>query len=352
MACALLATTGCTSLAERIAIPRSNAVLSDEQADMFRDVGITRDATAVSPGVTLSWWRVPPASRDVEYTFERTRGGASFSMAVPNIGDDAAPLPARGTVVYLHGWNMDATTMLLWALVLADHGYRGVAVDLRGHGASTDAPLGFGSREAGDIARLLERLDTATLTPPVYLFGVSYGAATALLAEPSVRDRVAGIIAIAPYANAADGIRGAVAGMLDDRGTGIGSRLRHALMRLRHGGEDIDRAIAEAAALLDLDLSGIDVVDVVARTRTCTLLLHGAKDDLVPVDASRRLAAASRLVRYREFSDETHVSLPMRIDLLGDPIVTWLDAVAAGDCPALGGTGRARPTHRPAAPAR
>lgn len=247
VAFALLAAIGCTSLSERIAIPRSNAELSDEQAEMFREVGITREATAVSPGVTLSWWRIPPAGRGIDYTFERTRGGASFSMTVPDIGRDAAPLPVRGTVVYLHGWNMDATTMLLWGLVLADHGYRGIAVDLRGHGASTDAPVGFGSREAGDIARFLERLDNATLSPPVYLFGVSYGAATALLAEPSVRDRVAGIVAIAPYANAADGIRGAVAGILDHRGSGIGSRLRHALIRLRYGGEDIDRAIEEAA---------------------------------------------------------------------------------------------------------
>lgn len=336
IAIALLAATGCTSLAERIAVPQASRALSEEQEELLRHGGLTRHESPVAPDVTLSWWLVPPADRGIEFDFERTAGGGDFSMQVAHPGSDAQALPAHGTVLYLHGWNMDATTMLLWGLVLADHGYRGIAVDLRGHGASSDAPVGYGSREAEDVARLLDRLDADVLTPPVYLFGVSYGAATALLSEEAVRDRIAGIVAMAPYANAADGIRGAVGEILDNRGSSLRSRLLYATMRLRYGDEgDIDRAIVEAAARLGLDLAAIDVVAAVADSTTCTLLLHGAKDGLVPVDASRRLAAASPLVRYLELEDETHLSLPMRIDVLGDPVAGWLDAVAAGGCPAL-----------------
>ena len=40
-------------------------------------------------------------------------------------------------------------------------------------------------------------------------------------------------------------------------------------------------------------------------------------------------------MRYIQLPDETHLSLPMRMDWLADPIVAWLDDAAAGRCNAL-----------------
>src|SRR3546814_16045817 len=100
-------------------------------------------------------------------------------------------------LVFLHGWGLDASRMLAWELGLSGLGYRGIMVDLRNHGRSSRAPAGFGARESRDIAALVEQLQVdGRLPPPVYLFGVSYGAATPLFADPLLRDRIAGIVAM------------------------------------------------------------------------------------------------------------------------------------------------------------
>jgi pimeloyl-ACP methyl ester carboxylesterase len=95
----------------------------------------------------------------------------------------------------------------------------------------------------------------------------------------------------------------------------------------------VDRAIAGAGHRLGLDLAAIDTAAPLAASRTCTLLLHGGRDQLVPVATARRLAAAAPAARYVELPDENHVTLPLRIDLLAAPLDAWMAAVGAGDCP-------------------
>src|SRR3546814_5322154 len=116
------------------------------------------------------------------------------------------------------------------------------------HGRSSRAPAGFGARESRDIAALVEQLQVdGRLPPPVYLFGVSYGAATALFAEPLLRERIAGIVAMESYANAGDGVRGVIARMQARRGDdGMRASLMRAYARWRHDARDIERGIAEA----------------------------------------------------------------------------------------------------------
>src|SRR3546814_12424166 len=92
--------------------------------------------------------------------------------------------------------------MLPWALALSELGYQGITVDLRNHGRSSRAPAGFGARESRDIPAPVEQLQAdGRLPPPVYLFGVPYGAATALFAQPLLRESIAGIVARESYAN-------------------------------------------------------------------------------------------------------------------------------------------------------
>src|SRR3546814_3744139 len=111
--------------------------------------------------------------------------------------------------------------MLPWALALSELCYQGITVELRNHGRSSRAPAGFGARESRDIAALVEQLQAdGRLPPPVYLFVLSYGAATALFAEPLLRERIAGIVAMESYANAGDGVRG----VIDRKSTRLNSR--------------------------------------------------------------------------------------------------------------------------------
>src|SRR3546814_1030074 len=111
------------------------------------------------------------------YTISRGDSRMKFKC---KLGEKRQPVPPEGSVVFLHGWGLDASSMLPWALALSELGYRGIMVDLRNHGRSSRAPAGFGARESRDIAALVEQLQVdGRLPPPVYLFGVSYGAATA-----------------------------------------------------------------------------------------------------------------------------------------------------------------------------
>lgn len=323
---------GCTSLGERIAQPHSTGLLdADLLAQMESTAGVESWRFRTPGGATLAYQVVAPATRDLTYTISRGDGSMTFAT---RFGEESRTLQTVGTVVFLHGWGLDASSMLPWALALSELGYRGVAVDLRNHGHSSRAPAGFGTREAGDIAALVEHLQAGRGLPsPVYLFGVSYGGATALFAEPLLRERIAGIVVMETYANAGDAVRGVIARMQAGRDDdGMRARLMRAYTRWRYDAQDIGRGVREAGQRLDLDLDAIDVRAVLATTATCTLLLHGADDRYVPVDAARSLVDASAFVHYRELPDENHVSLPLRIDWLARPLDAWLREAADGEC--------------------
>jgi pimeloyl-ACP methyl ester carboxylesterase len=243
----------------------------------------------------------------------------------------AEPVKSRGTVLLLHGWGMDATSMLPWAAALADRGWEGWLVDLRGHGGSSDAPAGYGTREAADVAALVAALERdGRLEPPVTLLGVSYGATTALFSEPALRGRVRAIVALAPFSNAGQAVRELVAGSLDDTGGSLHARALRRVARWRYDDPDrIDAAIAMASRTLGLEIDAVDLLPVVAGTDTCTLLLHGGNDDLVPIAHSRRIAAGADVVQLIELASEDHISLPLRVDWLAAPVADWLDAAVA-----------------------
>jgi pimeloyl-ACP methyl ester carboxylesterase len=329
------AASGCASLADRIVEPRSTKMLAASNQHQFeRTLGVARATFRTPEGVTLVYRTIPVAARSMSYVYARNPGRYAFHFSADmDAGKQAPTPPLRGTVVYLHGWEMDGSSMLGWALALADRGYAGIAVDLRNYGDSSRAPAGFGPREATDIVALLEALRArGALHEPVYLFGVSYGAATALFAEPRLRGHLAGIVAMEPYANAADAIRTLVPGMLDMPSHGIGARMFSRWARHHYTPAATERAIVEADRRLDLDLATIDLHASLARSMTCTLLLHGTRDRLIPVAASRGLAAAAPQVRYTELPLENHMTLPLRVDWLAQPIAAWLGDSAAGHC--------------------
>jgi pimeloyl-ACP methyl ester carboxylesterase len=334
----VLAVSGCASLADRIVAPHSEALLSTRDGRQFeRTLGVTHASWRTPQGVTLAYRIIPVAARGMSYDYARNARGYSFHFAGSLVehAHDAQPAP-RGTVVYLPGWEMDGSSMLGWAFALADRGYTGIAVDLRNYGASSRAPAGFGPREATDIVALLDALRArGELHEPVYLFGVSYGAATALFAESGLRGHVAGIVAMEPYANAADAIRTLVPAMSSMPAEGMGGRMLSAWARRHYTPAVVDQAIVEADRRLGIDLATIDLHAPLAQSQTCTLLLHGARDTFIPVAAARSLAEAAPHAHYTELPLETHMTLPLRVDWLAGPIAAWLGAAAAGRCDAL-----------------
>ncbi|HEU0152314.1 MAG TPA: alpha/beta fold hydrolase [Arenimonas sp.] len=327
-------------LAERIARPeRGDTPFGGAKYLAFLDqVGSPLETLARSGEPTLAFAVIEPRDYRLDYRYRRSPDELGMRFAFRADAPRRAP-PVRGTVLMLHGLTMDASTQGLWGLALAEDGYRTVLLDLRNHGFSGDGPAGFGTREAADVNALLAHLRAQhRLAEPVILFGTSYGAVTALHAAAADPAGIAGVVAMEPFANAGDSVRGYVQRLKAGDG-GWSARAVGWWLRRTLPPAELDAAIARAGASLGLDLDALDTATPLAATQACVLLLHGARDRLVPVASARALARTGHdRLHYAELPDENHYSLPARIDWLRAPLRDWLARVArkdAADCPPL-----------------
>lgn len=336
LACAAtcIALAGCTSLATRITEPRTDSAMSARLRasfdHSFAQLGVRTGSVDARGGNRIVYRSVPAADYHFEYVTKRTGGNFSFKFSL-NPETPPTPKPPVGTIVLLHGWEDDHSTMMLWALAMAKYGYLGIVPDLRNHGASDRAPAGFGTREALDIVDLLASLRArGALHEPVYLFGVSYGATTAVFADADPRADVQAVIAMEPFVNAGAAVRSVIASLRNVQAGTLKARLLRFLARHRYSARRVNHAIADADARLGLDLDAIDIGPVLRDGGDCTLVLHGGKDAFLDPARVRALADAPN-VHYFEVPEENHFTLPARIDLLAGPLANWLRA--ADRCP-------------------
>lgn len=322
----LLVLCGCTSFVTRqIERPgRDNRAQLAWFRQLLDHAGFRFDAMQTDQGVHLAYWYGNPraygfkANVQERHKDHHTSFNLDFKFAVAPA--KAPALPARGSVVLLHPWGTEGSALTNWALLFSSAGYVVVMPDLRSHGESGDAPVGYGPREANDIADLVRKLRAAHRLPgPLYLLGVSYGGSVALFTAPKL-DGVKGVVALEPYVNAAAVIRRAPASGL------FGHRWLASLLRPR----EVDKAIERAGRQLGIDLAQIDPGDALAQVPACVLILRGSNDKLIAGDALRALSQRSPRARYVEVSDEGHLMLPMRTDRLFPPLLDWMDALPAG----------------------
>lgn len=347
LACAVVWLAGCvytttsnsTSLSERIIAPGGvSPLIPRELLDAAFDTLDTRTGRVLTGDAVEIFWRaIDPADYRIRYDYLPARSGhavADFALAFSSV--DAAPMPPLGTVVLLHGWMMDGDSLLPWSLQLADAGYRAISIDLRNHGQSGAAPSGFGVREAADVGEVVAALRArGEIQGPLYLFGVSYGAATSLFAARQLGDEVAGVIAMESFANAGRGIRDMIPYMLSEQPDGLVAQAGMRLARWKYGSQDLDAVVAAAGDALGIDLDAVDVGQSLQHVDACVLLMHGDADRHIPVAHGRSLAAMSGRVQYLEMPGEDHLSLPMRLDVLGPLVEQWLAGVGASgaSCP-------------------
>jgi len=331
------------SLAERLTTPGGTSPLLDpaQIAATIATLPNRSGTVTARTGVALFWRAFDPGDYGLRYRYqvpEHERGsalGIDLRLAPPH---PFRPRPPRGTVVLLHGWMMSGDSMLPWSLQLAQAGYRVVTIDLRNHGHSGSGPAGYGTVESAEVSDVIAALRRrGEVQGPLYLFGVSYGAATAVFTAEKLGPEVAGVVAMESFANAGDAIRTMVPHMLALRPDGWQAQAMSLYARWRYDGLDMDAVIAAANERLGLDLDHVDVVRALTATRACVLVVHGTGDEHIPVSQGRRLGRASTRTHYIEVRGEDHITLPMRLDLLGPVVDTWLadDAQApAGLCPA------------------
>lgn len=177
------------------------------------------------------------------------------------------------------------------ARLLAELGHNVLLVDQRGQGKSGGKYMSFGILERKDVLSWTEYvLHRFGSDVPIFLYGISMGAATVVMASGlALPDNVMGIVADCPYSSPKEIIETVSAGM------GIPPRAAYNIIRLGgklYGGFDLSEASAAEA---------------VKHTKVPVLLIHGEADGFVPCEMSRAIYDANpEMVRMETFPGAQH----------------------------------------------
>lgn len=311
----LLLCHGCTSyIAGKIARPeRDNGHrwLAGEMAA----TGFKRETLQTKEGVRIAYWIGSPRDYLVTQKLEGSNSHPHLDLTIIEYPHQASPAPAKGTVILLHPLGEDGTMMAAWGLYFGRAGFMAVMPDLRSHGDSGNAPVGYGPTEAIDIADLVRQLRAAGRLPePLYLFGISYGGSVALRAADEIA-QVKAVVALEPFANVAQAI---------ERAPQTGLFGHPWLVKWIITPRRMKAATAEAGNQLGIDLETLDTGDAVARLKMCTLIVRGGEDELTDDAQMRAMSERSPWVSYVSVPGERHISLPIRTQYLFNPLLEWM----------------------------
>lgn len=185
---------------------------------------------------------------------------------------DGAPLQ-----IQFHGYRGAALRDFCGGNKLArDAGHNTLVVDQRAHGKSEGRAIAFGVKEREDCLLWARYARERFGDVPIFLSGVSMGAATVLMAsELPLPENVVGIIADCPYSSPEAIIRRVC------RHMHMPPRLVFPFIRF------------SARLFARFDVTSCSAVTAVRNTKLPILLLHGEDDRFVPVDMSREIYDAA-----------------------------------------------------------
>jgi pimeloyl-ACP methyl ester carboxylesterase len=215
-------------------------------------------------------------------------------------------------VIVLHGLGESKASFPYFGVagLLAKKGYRAVLIDLRDHGHSGGEYVTYGALESKDVRAVVDALlGEGLITEPIYAFGNTLGASTAIqyaAGDPRCR----GVVAIAPYK--------------DFRS--VGWRVvtfRNAMM----SPQEYDRIVAEAGRMAGFDPDEASAVKAAARLHCPLLVIHGMLDLSVPTEDSEAVYEAATGAKKLEKLSVNQFLLPA---VMEDWIVARIDAVAHG----------------------
>ena len=216
--------------------------------------------------------RVEAASAEpCERVFLRASDGLRLSARYYE-GSEDAPV-----VIFFHGYRSNAIHDGCGLLAVARSlGYRILLCDQRAHGESEGRCLTFGVKERMDVKCWAEYAAERFPDVPIFLSGISMGAATVLMAASLPMPRaVVGVLADCPYSSPKEIIMKVCGEM------GLSPRLIYPLIRL--------------GALLygGFDPNETDAVRAVREKTPPLLLIHGTADSFVPAEMSQKIDAAA-----------------------------------------------------------
>jgi pimeloyl-ACP methyl ester carboxylesterase len=296
---------------QRGALTAWNSVWTNLLSKVTTNPLVTVTIPVGPPEAALSAMELPPRDYHSRFvtTFEHKPGGkGTLSLRwEPEPTNTFQPLEVPATILVLHGYGMMKEAMAPWAFVLAQAGFRVVAVDLRGHGQSTGSKIAFGKYETGDLRQVLDYLRARGLCDErVGVLGLSYGATLAL--NWAARDaRVRAVVAIAPYNQPDD----AIARFAEMENVPIPRRL-------------VRSAAASAGVKLDLKWRDWSAEAAMRRLRQPVLLVGGGKDTVSrPEDILKLKQASGGESKSLEVPEANHYAVGLWMQDLAGPITTW-----------------------------
>jgi dipeptidyl aminopeptidase/acylaminoacyl peptidase len=210
--------------------------------------------------------------------------------------------PPRGTIFVLHGFGDGPTWMAGKARVFAREGYRAILVSLRGYAGSSGEHRTFTVVERRDLTQVLDGLsERGLISGPVGVWGMSYGAATAI-AWAGEDPRVKAVVAVAGFSSMRSVVPQFTSTLLP-------------LVALTMD-DDRYRQIVDAAGVEGgFDPDDADLTRSIAKTSASVLLLHGTWDAIVPFEHGERLAAAGGPnTRFVPLPHQGHISVWFDVD--------------------------------------
>ena len=223
------------------------------------------------------------------------------------------------TVVVLHGIGSSRSDMLGYARMFLKDGYAVVTPDLRAHGESGGEMVTYGVKEKDDLKQWIEWTRREWQATKVIGFGESLGGSVALEALGSLE----GAIAECAYAEFPQVAAERVALQLPVLPVGL---IRWML---------VSPAVQLVRVRSGVDLNEASAIEAVRRNRKPVLLIHGLRDDLTPLEHSRRLrAAAPERVTLWEVPGAVHVGAHGREPAEFERrVLAWSAAVSRGRSP-------------------
>ena len=178
----------------------------------------------------------------------------------------------RGTVIFCHGLFNQRSELLEQAVFMREQGFRAVLFDFRHHGQSDGSYTTFGYYERHDVeAALRHVIDDRGEQGPVILWGISMGAANALLATAE-QPEVTAIIAESSFYSARETLQRDLTRMFQLPAFPFASLVEIITDRR-----------------LGIRIGDIHVGDAAARINRPILLVGGTNDRRIPIENHRHL---------------------------------------------------------------
>jgi pimeloyl-ACP methyl ester carboxylesterase len=249
-------------------------------------------------------------ARTVAHTTPDLPGWQQLTLRTPDDIDLSAwyvppPAGSDAALLFVHGLGGNRALLLAQADLLYDHGYGALLIDLRNHGESGGHITTYGYYEQRDVTTAARWLLDRPAVNRIALVGESMGGASALLAAPQLPE-VAAVIIQSSYTSLEDNVSEGVR-----RLTGLPPFPMAPLI--------VWLGEREAGA----PIGAVQPVEALAAFNRPALIMHGARDELLPPrNAAQLHAAATGPVELVIFENAAHGGLLQSDPALFEATVT------------------------------